>query len=58
VLLGLDVHLASPQAPQGIVSLERAGTAAQAAAILEGWRRDGVAEKAWASLLLDLARVS
>jgi hypothetical protein len=53
VLLGLDVQLRSPPAGEGIVSLERAGTASRAGAILEAWRKDGAIGEARASLIVD-----
>jgi hypothetical protein len=53
VLLGLEVHLRTPPAGEGIVALERAGTAARAAAIIGVWRKEGALGEAWASLAID-----
>ena len=53
VLLGLEVHLRTPPAGEGIVAFERAGTAARAAAILSVWRKEGALGEAWASLVFD-----
>src|SRR5690554_7502044 len=51
-LVWLDQQLVTPASPQGIISLELAGTPDKARLIIDSWGLDGLHYAVW-SLLLD-----